>query len=191
MPRNHDRRNFAIIAVIAIAVIVASLALRSGRDDEKAVDPVAKPSASASTEATATPTRRHKRSRQREPLAAAAPGGAPNASVFGLPPGMQGSGSVTSLPPHHVTITWSAPRSAVGVVAWIIPSSQDHEQGKATSYGHSYSLSTTVYGNPKYAAVFAQADVHGNPITCTITVDGRVTERRTAAKPFSAMWCVG
>ena len=188
MPRNHDRRNFLIIAVIAIAVIVASLALRTGRDDEKAVDPVAEPSTSASSEATATPAPRHKK---REPLAASALAGAPNASVFGLPPGMQGSGSVTSLPPHHVTITWSAPRSAVGVVAWIIPSSQDHEQGKATSYAHSYSLSTTVYGNPKYAAVFAQADVHGNPITCTITVDGRVTEQRTASKPFSAMWCVG
>ncbi|WP_182379588.1 hypothetical protein [Nocardioides sp. WS12] len=109
---------------------------------------------------------------------------------LGAPPGISGDSDVFSLPKHKLTIRLSAP-SALGPIAYVIPTSMEHSQGTLVENGRTWSLTTTVYGNPDYAVVFVQAGPGGQPESCVITVDGRVTERRSTEGPYGAMWCQG
>ena len=40
-------------------------------------------------------------------------------------------------------------------------------------------------------AVSTMTDARGNPITCTIRVDGKVSERRTTEGPYARLICQG
>ena len=57
--------------------------------------------------------------------------------------------------------------------------------------GLSWSLNSTVYGSPDYAQVFLQSGARGYPITCTIIVDGHITEQRSTEGPYGQMVCQG
>ncbi|MBM0124165.1 hypothetical protein [Pimelobacter simplex] len=179
-----------LFASVIILVIVGSfLFLRPG-SPESAIDPdagdggevsvptdlpsTAEPSASASASATGEATG----------LFGGHTGG------LGVPPGLQGAGDYSQLPKHKLTVTMST-QGVLGTVAWIIPTSVENHEGTAVVRGGTWSLSTTVYGNPNYAVVFAQQGRVDQPVHCTITVDGRVTERRSTKGAYSAMWCEG
>ena len=184
-----ESRTFILFASVIVIVIVGSfLFLRPG-SPESAVDPdtgakdeqtlptdvpSAEPSASATASGTADATG----------LFGGHTGG------LGVPPGLQGAGDYSQLPKHHLTVTMST-KGVLGTVAWIIPTSVENHEGTAVVRSGSWSLSTTVYGNPDYAVVFAQQGRVDQPTTCVITVDGRVTERRSTKGAYSAMWCEG
>ena len=104
--------------------------------------------------------------------------------------GLGGSGGVQGLPRHELTLTISS-AAPLGTVGYIIPTSLNDNYGVVKNVGRTFSVSTVVYGNPDYAQGFAQADARGNPVTCTVTVDGRVTERRSTEGPYAALFCQG
>lgn len=105
-------------------------------------------------------------------------------------PGFQGGSVYKYLPKHtlRLRVTSEAP---IGTVGYIVPTSLRNSSGVVKNVRNSWSLTTTVYGDPDYAQVFFQAGARGFPITCTITVDGRVTEQRSTEGPYGQMVCQG
>lgn len=179
---DKDRRNFLLIAGVAIAVIVVSFLLRPG-ESEHAVDANDRPQASESTEATAEPRETPRKKQNAKSLL-------DEGQSQLAPSGFDGKGSNSSLTPHKLTVRITS-ASSVGLVAWIIPTSTTNSKGTATTSKTSWSMTTTVHGRPDYAAVFAQAGPSGVPVTCELSIDGRVTERRSTKGPYGSMWCLG
>lgn len=87
----------------------------------------------------------------------------------------------------RITVTSSAP---IGTIGYLIPTSQDKATG-TVSAGTSWSLRTQVFGPGDHAQVFFQAGPSGAPITCVITVEGKVTERRSTVGPYGQTMCQG
>lgn len=186
-----ESRTFVLFASVIILVIVGSfLFLRPG-SPESAIDP----DAGSQDESSAVPTPPEPSA---SPTGTAASGGTTEAADLfgghtgnlGVPPGMQGNGDYTQLPKHTLTVRVST-AGQLGTVAWIIPTSVENERGAVKVLDNTWSLTTTVYGNPDYAVVFAQQGRVDQPTTCVVTVDGRVTERRSTKGAYSAMWCEG
>lgn len=107
-------------------------------------------------------------------------------SAMGLP----GTGADRHLPRHHILLHVSS-EQPIGTVGYIMPTSLRESSGIVKNVGRSWSLTSTVYGDPDYAQVFVQAGYRGFPITCTITVDGHVTDRRSTEGPYGEMICQG
>lgn len=111
-------------------------------------------------------------------------------SGVSLPQGLGGSGSGKSLPRKDLVIEISSDQP-VHRVSYLIPTSDDERAGRDESVGKTWTHRTKVWGKPDYAAVFVHAIYPGVSVTCTIKVEGRVTERRTIVGPYAAMWCQG
>jgi hypothetical protein len=189
------RHPFAVAAVVAvIAVLAALLVPLPGQDggsgaatgDSRAEDlnrppskPVSPPSASmspAAEEQSATVdglVRRPISMQGRSSL-----------------PGLSGTGGIRSLRPRVIRLSATS-SEPIGVVGYFVPTSRDRPSGTARGVGRSWSLTTRVYGNPDYAQMFLQAGPSGATITCTITVDGTVTERRSSSGPYGQLFCQG
>lgn len=105
-------------------------------------------------------------------------------------PGLPGGSLYASLPKMHITLSVRS-AAPIGILGYVIPTSQDHPSGKVTGVGRSWSLQTIGYGRPDYARIFLQANTIGTPITCTITVNGRVTEHSSTEGPYGRMMCQG
>lgn len=105
-------------------------------------------------------------------------------------PGLQGGSLYKYLPKHAITlrVTSEAP---IGTVGYVMPTSLRNSSGTVKNVGTSWSLNSTVYGSPDYAQIYVQAGARGFPITCTILVDGKVTERRSTEGPYGQMVCQG
>lgn len=134
-----------------------------------------------------------------------APGASPGAGLDGdVPPGILagmgsplgegagfgGDGFTLNNKPKKLVIS---ARSSVSVrgVGYIIPTSAESSYGTAEVSGRTWSLSTDVYGGPDYARVWIQAGYEGVPITCTVSVDGRVTDTRTTSGRYGIAMCQG
>jgi hypothetical protein len=104
--------------------------------------------------------------------------------------GLQGGSIYQYLPKHRITARISS-GSPIGTVGYVIPTSLKSSNGTVRNVGTNWSLSTTVYGDPDYAQLFMQSDSIGHPITCTITVDGKITEQRTTEGPYARLICQG
>ncbi len=104
--------------------------------------------------------------------------------------GLAGGGGVANQPIRTVTLSLTS-EAPLGTVGYIIPTSLRDNYGIRTDVGRTFSVTTTAYGPPDYAQGFARAAQRGFPVTCTITVDGRVTERQTTAGPYGALFCQG
>lgn len=182
-----ESRVFYILAAIAVLVlIVAFLVLRPGppesaidRNQPRPTDTTSAPEPEATERASGDD----------------APSGDADSSQTSFPGlgtqlgGLEGKGSNSSLEPHRLTVRLFS-SGPVGHVVYIIPTSKN-DRGSTVVTASSWSMSTTVYGPPDYAAVFGQGAHDGRTVTCEITVDGKVTERRTTKGPYGAMWCVG
>ena len=189
---------WSYIPPAAIAVIVVSYLFLRPDPPEEAIDTTPRVEATVPT-ATATPTpAKPKKTRSTDAATAATP--IPTDSISSLfgdklgglgVPGIPGSGTnFSQLPTHKLTITLST-KGTLGQIAWIIPTSADKSQGNAVIRGGSWSLTTTVYGNPDYAVAFAQQSSEDNPVNCRMTIDGRQTENRSTTGIYTAMWCQG
>jgi hypothetical protein len=105
-------------------------------------------------------------------------------------PGMQGGSVYKYLPKHRVTmrVTSEAP---IGTIGYVVPTSLRNSSGVVKNVGTSWTLTTTAYGDPDYARLYMQAGARGFPVTCTITVDGKVTEKRSTEGPYGQLICQG
>jgi hypothetical protein len=105
--------------------------------------------------------------------------------------GLKGHSVSASYPSHHIVLSLTSSRKLPFVI-YNIPTSRDNRGGTITDHlGRTWSVQTTVYGKPDYAQVFTRADWYGTPITCTITVDGRVTAHLTTSGPYGKVFCQG
>ena len=105
-------------------------------------------------------------------------------------PGLQGGSIYKYLPRHTLTLRASS-EAPIGTVGYIAPTSLRNSSGIIKNVKNYWTLTTTVYGDPDYAQLFLQAGARGYPITCTILVDGHVTEHRSTEGPYGQMVCQG
>ncbi len=105
-------------------------------------------------------------------------------------PGLQGGSVYKYLPKHHVVMTITS-QQPIGTIGYVVPTSLHNSSGIVKNVGLRWSLATTAYGSPDYAQLFMQAGARGFPVTCTITVDGRVTEHRSTEGPYGQLICQG
>ncbi|MGA8986905.1 hypothetical protein [Aeromicrobium sp.] len=105
-------------------------------------------------------------------------------------PGLGGEGGVKNLPSHRLTLSVTS-NAPIGTVGYLVPTSTDKSHGVVRDVDTSWSLSTTVYGRPDYGQIFTQAGAQGVRITCTITVDGKLTDQRSAQGTYSQGFCQG
>ncbi len=117
----------------------------------------------------------------------------------GLPPlgssfnggfGLAGEGGIVGLPKMTIELrmTSSAPIPYVG---YVVPTSLNDSSGADKNPGTNWSRRMIGYGKPDYAQLFSISGPAGIPITCTITVNGKVTEKRTTTGPYDQMFCQG
>ncbi|HET6153824.1 MAG TPA: hypothetical protein VFE15_12770 [Marmoricola sp.] len=104
--------------------------------------------------------------------------------------GLQG-GSVYKYLPKHQVVMRVVSDAPIGTVGYVVPTSLNNSSGIVKNVANSWSLTTTAYGNPDYAQIYLQAGSRGFPITCTITVDGKITEQRSTQGPYGELICQG
>lgn len=190
MSLGRRRESVWLAVLVAVVVIGTGLAWYVGSrdgDDEHATDG----SVAESTE-TAEP-KRQKRAKQRKtasPASTDVPDGAGWAGNGELPPGLGGEGGGVDI--RRFTLRVSVTSSeAIRTIGLQVPTSDGHKSKVYKGIGTSWSVRTRVYGKPDYARVFLQAGPSGAAITCVISVDGRVTERRSTDGPYGATMCQG
>ncbi|MGO4258710.1 hypothetical protein [Marmoricola sp. RAF53] len=198
--RHHPRTSAIIAGVVTLVCLVLVWSLISPKSEDQSADALGVPaqpsltpltdlpSPTASPTATATPGSGIPKGAGAG-FAGFANGGIQGGSTMNLP-GLQGGSYYKYLPKHRLelSVTSEAP---IGVVGYVIPTSLRTPTGVAKKVGTSWHLSTTVYGSPDYAQLFMQAGARGYPITCTIKVDGKVTERRSTDGPYGQLVCQG
>lgn len=190
-------------AVAVLAVLVLVFVMTSSKDKvpaTSAFDPATAPPSSEPTLPVLTPTPTAPGTPSAASLNAATQklfsktgkgfttGGLKSGS-FSMP-GLQGGSVYQYLPKHHVVMHVFSP-APIGTIGYIVPTSLHRSSGVVYHVGTGWSLGTTAYGDPDYAQLFMQSDSRGNPITCVITVDGRVTERQTTQGPYARLICQG
>lgn len=116
--------------------------------------------------------------------------GFPSAGMGNIGPGLLGSGGANGLPPHRVVISAGSDGPLLGV-GWRIPTADGKRAGKDLSYHKSFRHSTTAYGRPDYAQLYTRVGPDSSYVWCTVTVDGKVTEREEAHGPWGGVFCQG
>jgi hypothetical protein len=91
---------------------------------------------------------------------------------------------------HKLVLSASSAR-AISRVGYLAPTSPDHSYGDVKKVPRTWSVRTTVTGGPEYAVIFIQAGASGTPITCTITVDGVILDKKTTSGAYGRQVCVG
>jgi hypothetical protein len=188
----RDKTRSAAAAAVVVGLLVMGFALSTllfgGSDDASAADqPVALPS--VDTPAYVAP----------DDLGGVDPAASPAGGLTGLATfpgagvnleGLGGKGGIKSLQKMKITMTMTS-ASPIAYVGYIVPTSLDHATGTVRNPGTSWSLTTIGYGPPDYAQLFSLAGPTGVPVTCTITVNGKVTEQRTTSGPYDQLFCQG
>lgn len=187
--RNREATWFVVlIAVVVLGSLVAWYVGSRGDDggDHHATDRTTQASE------TAEPKRRKKRKNDAsaEPQAATDAPGAGWAGNGELPPGLGGDGGGVDIPRFTLRVSVTS-SEAIRTIGLQVPTSEGHKSRVYKGVGTSWSVRTRVYGKPDYARVFLQAGPSGAAITCVISVDGRVTERRSTDGPYGATMCQG
>ena len=186
-PRRNVKRVSAVAAVLAVLTCVG-LFVRAYQQAGPSHDEAAGPTGSA---APATP------SPSPSPSAAS---GAARANAFdpnalSLPPYTitppAAPGFAFATPAEHRIVLAASSRHAIGRVGYLAPTSPDHPSGDVKHVGRQWAVHTTVTGSPYYALVFVQAGADGTPITCSITLDGKVLSRKSTSGAYGRQVCVG
>lgn len=116
--------------------------------------------------------------------------GFPGAGINGLE-GLSGEGGIIGLPKVKISLSLTS-STPIAYVGYIVPTDVDQEYtGVQKEIGTSWSLTKTGYGPPDYAQMFSIQSPGGAPVTCTIRIDGRVTESRTTTGPYDQLFCQG
>jgi hypothetical protein len=185
-PRRYVKRVSAVAAVVAVLTCVGLFVhayQQAGPSHGDAAGPGASDSATPSPSASP----------------AAAPAAArPNAfdpNALSLPPYTitppPAPGFAFATPAEHRIVLAASSRHAIGRVGYLAPTSPDHPSGDVKHVGRQWVVHTTVTGSPYYALVFVQAGADGTPITCSITLDGKVLSRKSTSGAYGRQVCVG
>jgi hypothetical protein len=94
-------------------------------------------------------------------------------------------------PKLHALVMSARSTAPIPSVGYLVPTSPDHSYGRTDSPGTRWSVATTVTGGPDYAVIFIQAGPTGTPITCSITVDGKVLDSKSTSGPYGRQVCYG
>lgn len=107
-----------------------------------------------------------------------------------VPASATGAVTASGQSPHQILlrVTSAGPIARLG---YLIPTSPDHSSADMRDVRSPWTLRTIAYGNSGYAEVFIQTDSSGTPITCSITVDGKVTSMRTTSGVYGRQVCEG
>ncbi len=181
-----SRNPLAVMALIVVAVILVVLFVplpNAGDHADAGVGPA--PTLSPRPEPEFT---KAAEGRSREQVVGERPQG--STMTFEGQPGLLGEGASSSTRVRDVRLAVTSDEP-VWVLGYLVPTSPDRSNGTVRKPGASWSMSTKVYGRPDYAQIFAQAGPRATRISCTVTVDGRVTERRTATGPYAQLFCQG
>ena len=176
----------AVLAAVALVVVLLLAGLGGGDSDGARATPTATPSPTPSAVDGVD-------AETDEASTGMGTGGSPDgatSSFGGGPGGLAGEGASLSTTTRRLTMSATSDEP-IFVLGYQAPTSNDAAYGRVESPGRSWSRSTTVYGPPDYAQIFLQAGPRATTITCTVTVDGRVTDRRTATGPYAQLFCQG
>lgn len=91
---------------------------------------------------------------------------------------------------HQVTISASAP-GPMTVVGYLVPTGLGSAYGTVDGHRSSWSISEQALGGGYLAAIFIQTGKSGIPITCRITVDGKVKSTETTSGSYGRALCLG
>jgi hypothetical protein len=106
-------------------------------------------------------------------------------------PGLPGGSAYQYAPKHRILLSVSS-NAPIGTIGYYIPYSPDHQSGTLKNVGHHWSLRTVSFGDPDYARIYLRSGANpASPITCTISVDGRVVTRKTTEGPYALLICQG
>jgi len=114
----------------------------------------------------------------------AAGSGTSKSTAFGA------GGSSHGLTPHRVVITAQSD-GALMAVGWWIPFADGERKGADTSGSKTFTHGDHTYGDSDLARVLAYSGPDSKKTWCTITVDGKVTERQEAKGPYAEVFCQG
>ena len=184
----HPYATAAVLGVVAVAIALLVPVGGSGDGDDD------RPAARPSVHGPSLGPERVSRSddEKDEDAGSDAEGGAVSMGPATLPEPAGLAGEGRSIDTRYLSVTMTVTSSQpIGVVGYQVPTSPDHPSGIARNVGRSWSLTAKAYGKPDYAQLFLQAGPTGAPVTCTISVDGKVTERRTSSGPYAQMLCQG
>jgi hypothetical protein len=169
----------AIGAIVGLAFYVRGF--QSTGDDPVGLPSVTRPPSVAPGSSAHEHKHKHKKKHGKHGHRVVVPGG-PTVTL-----GAGGDGlSVTG--PHKlvVRVSSSAPIPAVGYLA---PTSPDIPYGTAKNVGKHWTVHTTVSGKPKYAIIWIYAGKSGAAVTCSITIDGTVRDRKTTSGAYGRQIC--
>jgi hypothetical protein len=176
------------LAVLVVVVIVWGIAGGGGSPKSEPTlggSPLATPTATPTHTLSALPTPSGVPTSVGQVLNALPGAGATGATgVFGA------GGSSKSLARHHVTVTAHSdgPMMAVG---WWIPFADGDRKGGKKGPGRSFTHSDGTYGDGDLARILAYGGPYSTKTWCTVTVDGKVTDRQQARGPYAEVFCQG
>ena len=100
------------------------------------------------------------------------------------------NGSSKSLTRHRVVVKAGSdgPLMAAG---WWIPVADGARKGGKKNPGRTYEHSDHTYGDSDLARILAYGGPYSRNTWCTVTVDGKVTERQHADGPYAEVFCQG
>ena len=185
--QRNPKKAVALSALLVLSVIMIIWGTSGGSgspSSEPTLGPLATPTVTPSDALTVLPT----------------PSSVPTTVeglMEGLSPSSAGSfgkstvgGSSKSLPRHHVTVSATSDGAMMGV-GWWIPFADGKRTGADQSGSKTFRHSDTTYGDADLARVLAYGGPYSKKTSCSITVDGKVTIRKTAKGPYGEVFCQG
>lgn len=91
---------------------------------------------------------------------------------------------------HEVTISATSAGN-MPVIGYLVPTGLGSAYGSVHTHRGHWSLHEQALGKGYLAALFIQADKLGLPVTCTVTVDGKVTNSETTSGSYGRAVCLG
>jgi hypothetical protein len=91
---------------------------------------------------------------------------------------------------HNVVISASS-AEAITLVGFLVPTGLKEPYGTVQPHSRSWSEAQQASGSGYLAAVFVQTGRSGVPITCRVSVDGKVTNVETTSGSYGRAVCLG
>lgn len=101
-----------------------------------------------------------------------------------------GSGSSKSLPRHHIVLAARSDGDMMAV-GWWIPLADGQRQAGKTDPGREFEHADYTYGDADLGRILAYGGPTSRKTSCTVTVDGKVTEHQSARGPYAQVFCQG
>jgi hypothetical protein len=91
---------------------------------------------------------------------------------------------------HDLVLSASSPEP-IAVIGYLVPTGLGAPYGSVKTHSTHWSNRQQAIGKGYLAAIFVQTGRSGAPITCTISVDGKVTNTETTSGAYGRAVCLG